>query len=64
MNVPKPTVTLCLPYLDDLIITSFEKKIKDIVLTYYPQVDLRLAYKTPKQIRNLFRFKDKISRHG
>jgi hypothetical protein len=61
VSVPKPAVTLSLPYLDDEKVALFESKIKDLVSTYYPQVELRLAYKTPKQIRELFKFKDQIS---
>jgi hypothetical protein len=61
LNVPKPAVTLSLPYLDDEKVALFESKIKDLVSTYYPKVELRLAYKTPKQIRELFKFKDQIS---
>ena len=60
VTVSKPSVTMTLPYLDDQKIVDFESKLKSLIGLYYPQIDFRVAYKTPKQIRDLFRFKDKI----
>jgi hypothetical protein len=59
-NVPKPKVTLTLPYLDDQKTEIFETKLNGLIKSYYPQLDLKVAYKTPKQIKDLFRYKDQI----
>ena len=55
--VPKAIVTLVLPFTGD---SSATEKLRQFVSKCFPQVNLRVVFKPPRRLSNLFRFKDTI----
>ncbi|CAF0740425.1 unnamed protein product [Brachionus calyciflorus] len=55
---------MTLQYLDDNKTITFESKLRSLIGLYYPQIDFRIAYKTPKKIGDFFKFKDTIPKDG
>jgi len=60
LTADKKEVLMIVPYLGHGISLKLKKSLLSLFSTVYPQVDLKIVFRTTLRIENLFNFKDKI----
>ena len=61
-SIPEFKRYIVLPYANYKC-EDFARRLKQLVVSNFPQVDFNVAYQTPKTISNLFPFKDNIKKN-
>ena len=60
LTVPKLKLFSCLPYLNKESNAGVHKDIQELVVKFFPQIDLNIVFKNQNTIANFFSFKDRI----